>query len=259
MRSSGSHKRGLEIQRKGEGMTTHIIALSGGKDSTALALALQLYEPRDYVVIANPTGNELPEMFEHLQTVEARLGLPVQRVGCGLSFEEMIYEQGMIPNFWARFCTRILKIEPTQEYLKQFDDPVLYVGLRADEGGRKGAEYGVECRFPLYEWGWGLKEVRRFLKSQGVTIPRRTDCALCYDQRIDEWWQLWRHYPSYWEQGERLEREFGHTFRSPESDTWPAPLRELRKRFARGLRPKKALRQSLFDLDKQKACPVCAM
>lgn len=221
-------------------MASHIIALSGGKDSTALALALQRYEPRDYVVITNPTGNELPEMEQHLRSVEARLGLPVQRVGCGLSFEGLIYRKRMIPNYRARFCTPVLKIEPTQKYLRQFDNPVLYVGLRADEENRGGADYGIECRFPFREWGWGLPEIRRLLKEREMRIPKRTDCALCFFQRIDEWWSLWRHYPSYWEQGERIESELGNTFRTPGKDGWPTALRDLRTSFQKGLTPKKA-------------------
>ena len=236
-------------------MASHIIALSGGKDSTALALALQLYEPRDYIVIANPTGNELPEMEQHFRDIEAQLGLPIQRVGCGLSFEQLIYRERMIPNHWARFCTRALKIEPTQEYLAQFNNPVLYVGLRADEESRGGADYGVECRFSFREWGWGLPEIRQFLREREIWIPKRTDCALCFFQRIDEWWSLWRFYPSYWKQGERIESELGKTFRTPGKDGWPTALRELRKSFQKGLTPRKAPnRRKLTDM-----CPVCAM
>ncbi len=40
----------------------HIVGLSGGKDSTAMALWLHENEPRDYTYICNETGNELPEM-----------------------------------------------------------------------------------------------------------------------------------------------------------------------------------------------------
>ncbi len=45
--------------------TRHIIALSGGKDSTAMALRLAKVEPRDYEYVITPTGDELPEMIEH--------------------------------------------------------------------------------------------------------------------------------------------------------------------------------------------------
>ena len=238
------------------GDTRKIIALSGGKDSTALALALQEFEPDSYTYIANPTGNELPPMLDHLKWLEKKLG-HLHRVGDGRTFEELIYDQKAIPNDRMRFCTRILKIEPTERFLAQFDDPILYVGLRADEPSRQGM-YGVRCRFPLQEWGWGLREVKQFLREKGVRIPKRTDCAWCFNQQIGEWWNLWRTYPDLWKRGEKIERDIGHTFRSPTSDTWPTSLRELRRCFEKGHRPKKALRQSLLDLEAER-CRVCTM
>lgn len=36
----------------------HVVALSGGKDSTALALRLAETEPRDYTYVCTPTGDE---------------------------------------------------------------------------------------------------------------------------------------------------------------------------------------------------------
>jgi hypothetical protein len=234
---------------------TQIVALSGGKDSTALALALRHFEPKDYIYIANPTGNELPEMEQHLQSLEGLLGAPIHRIGCGLTFEELVRQEEMIPNFRARFCTRILKIEPTQEFLKQFEHPVLHVGLRADEQMRKGVDYGVECRFPFREWGWGLKEVLSFLDRLDITIPKRTDCAWCFFQRIDEWWNLWFRYRSYWLRGERIERDLGHTFRTPGKDNWPTAMKDLRKTFEKGHSPRKAPLQSNL----MSKCAVCKM
>ena len=53
----------------GEAMT-HVVALSGGKDSTALALRLAEVEPREYVYLCTPTGRELPEMEAHWTRLE---------------------------------------------------------------------------------------------------------------------------------------------------------------------------------------------
>jgi predicted PP-loop superfamily ATPase len=44
----------------------HIVALSGGKDSTAMALRLrELHPDVPYRFIITPTGNELPTMDAH--------------------------------------------------------------------------------------------------------------------------------------------------------------------------------------------------
>ncbi len=54
----------------------HIVALSGGKDSTAMALRLAEIEPRDYAYVITPTGNELPEMIAHWRKLMDLLGKP---------------------------------------------------------------------------------------------------------------------------------------------------------------------------------------
>ena len=58
----------------------HVVGLSGGKDSTALAFWLVENEPRDYEFICNETGNELPEMLEHWERLERLLGSKLVRV-----------------------------------------------------------------------------------------------------------------------------------------------------------------------------------
>ena len=60
----------------------HIVGLSFGKDSTCMALALQEREPRDYIYVCTPTGDELPEMVEHMVRIEQLLGQPVLADRC---------------------------------------------------------------------------------------------------------------------------------------------------------------------------------
>ena len=59
---------------------THIVALSGGKDSTAMALRLAEVEPRNYIYICTPTGDELPDMDRHWKNLECFLGQPLIRL-----------------------------------------------------------------------------------------------------------------------------------------------------------------------------------
>lgn len=214
----------------------HVVALSGGKDSTALALRLAETEPRDYEYICNATGNELPDLFRHLEKLETELGKPIKRVGYKSDLYGLIDEVKMLPNHRARFCTRMLKIEPTIEYFASLPaNSVLYVGLRADEEFRQGL-YGedIRLRFPMREWGWGLADVMLYLMQRGVTVPHRTDCAVCPYQRISQWRDLWRDHPEEFARGVEIEAKYGHTFRSAGRDTWPAALADLAKEFERG-------------------------
>ena len=234
-------------------MSKHVIGLSGGKDSTALALRLAETEPRDYEYIANWTGNELPEFFEHIARLEELLGKKIKPVQHYTDLYGVIEDEGMIPNFRARFCTRILKIEPTIRYFETLpDDATLYVGLRADEPLRKGL-YGedINVRFPMREWGWSKKDVWEYLDSRGVCVPKRTDCAVCPYQRLGEWFDLWKNNPEEYARGVAIEKQYGHTFRSAQRDTWPASLEDLAKEFASG-RP---LRQT----SRGTSCRVCSL
>lgn len=245
----------------------HIVALSGGKDSTALALRLAEVEPREYEYVITPTGNELPEMVEHWKRLGELLGKPLTVISCGKSLPSLIQIQRALPNNRQRWCTRILKIEPYEQFLFVAAPCVSYVGLRADEEEREGGLYahieGVEQRYPLREWGWREQDVVAYLDERGIRIPERTDCAFCYDQTLREWWNLWKNHPEKWTQGEGLEAfvtdEHGETrsFRSPSRDTYPASMSEMRAKFERGRRPRHAGQLKLFGGEGR--CRVCSL
>ena len=252
-----------------EAKEKHIVLLSGGKDSTAMALRLAEVEPREYEYLCTPTGNELPEMVEHWKKIGDLLGKEIKHIG-NRTLAGIILENKMIPNWRARFCTRQLKIEPFKAWLLSNMPAVGYIGLRADEGEREGVTYTEEQikteltqRYPLTEWGWSLKDVVEYLDKRGVTIPRRTDCALCFFQRLPEWWRLWKDHPDELEKGILIEETMGHTFRSPGRDTWPAEISKLKERFERGYVPRGALTQgdmfSERDPIAESKCRMCTI
>jgi 3'-phosphoadenosine 5'-phosphosulfate sulfotransferase (PAPS reductase)/FAD synthetase len=252
------------IQRDDRGVL-HVIGLSGGDDSTLLSVLLREKEPRPYNYVCTPTGDELPEMFAHWRKLSELLEAPVIPIMAG-TLKSVIREQRMLPNFRARFCTRILKIEPYREWLAKqaANGPVVsYIGLRADEPGRAGGAYddiaGVTMRFPLREWGYTDAMVLSELATRGIAIPQRTDCALCYHQRIGEWFLLWRDHRALFEAGIALEDEMGATFRTPGRDSWPSSLREMAAQFAAGRVPTVSLNRMKRERMESGGCRVCAL
>jgi len=249
----------------------HIVALSGGKDSSALALRLAEIEPQDYEFICTPTGNELPDMVEHWIKLGYLLGKPICPVSSGASLQGEIKRQNMLPNHRARWCTRLLKIEPFKAYITSAVPCTVYVGIRSDEvDDRDGVEWeaneGVTRRYPFVEWGWGIEDVTSYLHERGVEVPARTDCAACFFQRLGEWWRLWNERPEVFREAEDLEKHVSnargksHTFRSEQRDSWPAALAGLREEFEAGKVPKGA---NQMDLDlgttgRKTMCSWCA-
>jgi|SRR5208282_3944521 len=188
----------------------HIVALSGGKDSTALALRLAEVEPRDYIYVCTPTGNELPAMKEHWEKLGNRLGKKIVQPP-GPTLEGLIQIQKCLPNWRMRWCTRMIKLKPFEEFIRARVPCTVYVGIRADEAGdREGVDYdaydGVTRRFPMDEWGWQLQDVFDYLDLMQQTVPERTDCAFCFFQTLYEWYLLWLNEPEMWKLGEHYEQ-----------------------------------------------------
>jgi 3'-phosphoadenosine 5'-phosphosulfate sulfotransferase (PAPS reductase)/FAD synthetase len=235
----------------------HVVAVSGGKDSCALALRLRELHPEiDYEFVITPTGDELPEMIAHWRKLEALLGRPL-KVLPAPTLEQCISIEGMLPNFRARFCTRVIKIEPFLDYMATLPHgSVMYVGLRADEDAREGLlppsdRYGVSM--PMREWGWGIADVYEYLDCKGVDIPERTDCGVCFYQRLNEWKDLLDNHPRRYARYARIEKAAGYTFRSPGRDTWPADLYSLKREFKAGRKLRNVTKR-----DKQAMCPFCS-
>lgn len=204
-----------------------------------MALRLSELEPNtDFTYVCTPTGDELPEMYAHWRKLGDLLGKQITPVMHPLGLNGLIEKQQSLPNWRQRWCTRMIKIEPYAAWLLQHSPCTSYVGLRADEEEREGGDYmdvpGVVMRFPMREWGWGIAEVRDYLAQRGVEIPKRTDCARCFFQRLGEWRDLWQEHPDVYEDAVQQEVRVGATFRSPGRDRWPADLAGLRQEFESG-------------------------
>src|ERR1700692_2507375 len=95
----------------------HILSLSGGKDSAALAIYMRDRVPQmEYIF--HDGGKELPETLEYLARLEAILGKPIVRTSSVDTFDHWLRVYGgMLPSNHRRWCTKMLKLKPFEEYV----------------------------------------------------------------------------------------------------------------------------------------------
>lgn len=185
--------------------TRHILALSGGKDSSALAIYM-LDKGIDMEYVFCDTEKELDETYEYLNKLESYLGkqITILKYSDGYGFDDILkIKNGYLPSPESRWCTEYLKLKPYEQYLSN-DNVVSYVGIRADEQHRKGyisTKTNITTKFPFIEDNIRKEDVIRILKESGLGIPdyyswrSRSGCYFCFFQQKREWVGLYEHHP----------------------------------------------------------------
>lgn len=193
----------------------HICGISGGKDSSALAIYLQNNVPELEYFFCD-TGAELPETYEYLTRLEVILGKPIVYLNSRRGFNHWFEVfRGTLPSPQMRWCTRNMKIKPIEEWIG--DDPAIsYVAIRADESNRKGyisTKPNIKARFPFIEGGIDHDGVLKILADAGVGLPTyyewrtRSGCYFCFYQRKAEWIGLADRHPELFQQAVAIEQK----------------------------------------------------
>lgn len=230
----------------------HIIPISG-KDSLATALVQKARQPElNYEYVFNPTGLELPVVFEWIDKVENYLGAKIVKVSQPLlPIIEEKYNY-FLPSQNARYCTRESKIEPFVEWVGK-EQCFVYYGIRADEkreGFNNKAFKNITPVYPLQLLGINLKMVYEIVNNAGLKPPTffwesvylevkrrlgydpkpilpewlfdmlfswrsRTNCDRCFNQRYYEWVGLLEFEPKRFWHAESFEHKG-----SEETFTW---------------------------------------
>jgi len=252
----------------------HILGLSGGKDSAALAVYMRDRVPEMEYVFTD-TQKELPETYDFLAKLEAYLGKPVIRLNADRGFDHWLQVYGgYLPSSRMRWCTRQLKLKPFEQYVGD-GDVVSYVGIRADEDreGYISTKPNIRARFPFKEDGLVHADILRILEESGLGLPdyykwrTRSGCYFCFFQRKSEWAGLLEHHPDLYEKAkayEKVDPETGqrYTWQSGESLeelAKPQRLVQIRTRSdARPARPSGTLAEVLSDED-EAPCAICTI
>jgi 3'-phosphoadenosine 5'-phosphosulfate sulfotransferase (PAPS reductase)/FAD synthetase len=196
----------------------YVVALSGGKDSTAVAVLTAKQGLAAQYVFCD-TKAEYPEVYEYLDKIERTLGIEITRIESE-GFEAILKRKNyMFPSPRRRWCTQLLKIKPMQKWFQQFGGATIctLVGNRTDErrvGRLRSIGSAGELRaFPLMQLGYGKDEVEALLIKSKLGIPiyyqykPRSGCWCCPFQSVMSWRRLLRYHPELFAKAEEWQAE----------------------------------------------------
>lgn len=270
----------------------HVLGLSGGKDSSALAIYMrENYPDLDIEYFFTDTGEELEEVYEYLNMLEGYLGKPIRYLDPDRNFQFYLKQyNNFLPSAQARWCTVRLKLAPfekwvSEEFISAGYRVKSYVAIRADENFREGlqSKKDIETVLPFVEEHIDKSGVLEILDNSGLGLPKyyewrsRSGCTFCFFQRKIEWVGLFERHPEAFEHAKAMEKTAlaeGAPFtwcqdESLEELSRPERVQQIKdehqKRLEKALKRKRAnpLRPDLGHVDiddlygQQKVCLAC--
>jgi len=154
----------------------HLLGISGGKDSAALAIYLHTRYPElDIEYYFCDTGKELKETYQLINELEGYLGKRIERRKAANESHKSPFDHflskydGYLPAPNARWCTKNLKLEPFEEFVGN-DPAISYVAIRGDEDreGYISTKPNIQTVFPFRKNIWSLEIVSKVLDNINI-------------------------------------------------------------------------------------------
>ncbi|MCB1115692.1 MAG: phosphoadenosine phosphosulfate reductase family protein [Chlamydiia bacterium] len=155
----------------------HVLGISGGKDSAALAIYLKdKYPNLDVEYYTCDTGKELDETYQLIDNLEVYLGKKITQLMAAQDSPEAPFDHflsvygGYLPSAMSRWCTKKLKLEPFEQYIAGDQPIVSYVGIRGDEDreGYISKKPNIQSIFPFRKNIWSEDVIRKVLANSQI-------------------------------------------------------------------------------------------
>lgn len=157
----------------------HVLGISGGKDSAALAIYMSKKHPDVNVEYYTcDTGKELNETYDLINKLNSVLGKNI-RLYKSIDEDNSPYKNpfdhflamygGYLPSATARWCTGKMKLEPFENEIG--DTPTIsYVGIRGDENreGYISKRENIQSIFPFRKNIWSEDVIKKFLANTNL-------------------------------------------------------------------------------------------
>jgi 3'-phosphoadenosine 5'-phosphosulfate sulfotransferase (PAPS reductase)/FAD synthetase len=252
----------------------HIVPVSGGKDSAAMAIYLrQKYPELPVEYVFSDTQCELPETYEFLEKLEALLGKKITRINAldylnvkrkpNRNVFDFFLEElygGFLPSPRARWCTINLKIKPFERYIGS-GKAYSYIGIRGDED-RQGyvpskkppkisEKPNIIPVYPFKDDQITLQDVKEILERSGLGLPTyynwrsRSGCYFCFYQQIGEWQGLIEKHPDLFKKAKKYEKTEGSNKYTWVEGRTLTDIEQLQIRY------------QIQDMDDAEGCAIC--
>ena len=199
----------------------HIVLFSGGAASSYVAwLVSQEQNKKDIILLHTPTYSEHPDADRFRTEVSNYLEIPITIHEDGRNIWELIDDNKCIPSNFIPFCTRILKLEQTEKFLRSIqEDYILYYGFGTNEWRRiqkslaRNEQLGRNVKFPLWEKRLSNESIREIIANEWmIELPitykylEHNNCLPCFKGGVRHFYLIWKYYPHYfWKASEKEE------------------------------------------------------
>jgi 3'-phosphoadenosine 5'-phosphosulfate sulfotransferase (PAPS reductase)/FAD synthetase len=175
-------------------MVRHVLGISGGKDSAALAIYMKGKYPELKIEYYNSdTGCELDETYQLIDRLKAVLGhITILKAAQG-SPEPTPFHHfykvsgGYLPSPQARWCTQKMKLVEFEKFVG--DSPaVSYVGIRGDEEreGYVSTKSNIQAIFPFRKNIWSMDVINKVLHNNNIEQLSDIYEMVCTDCNLAE-------------------------------------------------------------------------
>ena len=171
----------------------HVLGISGGKDSAALAIYLNdKYPNLNIEYYFCETDKELDETYKLLENIEIYLGKKILRLKAAIDSPEDQFDHFLklygnyLPSATARWCTRTMKLVPFENFIGE-DPTISYVGIRGDENrdGYISHKENIQSIFPFRKNIWSKEIVHQVLINKNLVLLEDISVAVIPGEKKD--------------------------------------------------------------------------